>query len=238
MLQVIPAIDVLDGRVVRLLHGDYDQVTVYSADPVTQALDWQSQGAGLVHVVDLEGARSGVPDRRLWEKMGSAGVTFQVGGGIRDAGSVRAAFECGASRVVLGTAAVWNPEIFGSIGPLDRVVAAVDVRQGRAVGAGWLDEGLPVKRALDNLHGWGLERILVTGIDRDGAMKGPDLGLMREAVGDGRFRVIASGGIGVLEDLADVADVGCEAVIVGRALYERRFLLREAMAAGGAAPPS
>lgn len=229
MLQIIPAVDVLAGKVVRLRHGDYDQVTVYAEEPVGCARDWIEQGAGLVHVVDLEGARTGRPDRRLWESMAAGGVAFQVGGGIRDAATARQALEAGAKRVVMGTAAVWDPSELAQVGALDTVVAAVDVRSGLAQGAGWLDAGRPLAEVLVGLSGVGIGRILVTGIGRDGTMEGPDAELLEEVASDGRFAVIASGGVGSLADLAVVERIGCEAVIVGRALYEHRFTLRQAL---------
>ena len=107
-MQVIPAVDVLDGKVVRLLRGSFAEVTVYGDDPVAIGSTWIERGADLVHLVDLEGARSGQPDRSLWDRFAAAGVPFQVGGGIRDVATARAALEAGAERVVLGTAAVWN----------------------------------------------------------------------------------------------------------------------------------
>jgi phosphoribosylformimino-5-aminoimidazole carboxamide ribotide isomerase len=230
MPQIIPAVDILEGRVVRLLHGDYQKVTVYAEDPVECALGWIEGGASLVHVVDLAGARDGVPDPRLWEAMAAAGVAFQVGGGIRDSNTARLALEAGAQRVVMGTAAVWNPETLVEVGAPERVVAAVDVRSGLAQGSGWLDEGRPVEEVLEILAGLGVGRALVTGIGRDGTMEGPEVDLLGQVVGDGRFGVIASGGVGSLADLAVVARLGCEAVIVGRALYEHRFTLAEAIA--------
>jgi phosphoribosylformimino-5-aminoimidazole carboxamide ribotide isomerase len=229
MLQIIPAVDVLDGRVVRLLHGDYERVTVYADDPVAQALVWVEQGAPMVHVVDLAGAKTGHPDVSLWHAMGESGIPFQVGGGIRRAETARQALEAGAARVVLGTAAVWEPETLAMVGSPDRVVAAVDVRGGRATGAGWLDEGRDLAQVLDGLAQAGCVRILVTGIGRDGTMEGPEMDLMRTTADDGRFAVIASGGVGTLEHLAAINALGCEGVIVGRALYEARFSLGEAL---------
>lgn len=231
MLDIIPAVDVLDGRVVRLLHGDYESVTVYHDDPVTQARAWVEGGAPLVHVVDLEGARSGRPDTRLWHALADAGIPFQVGGGLRTSAVARTALDAGAARVVLGTAAVWEPQVLAEVGDITRVVAAVDVRGGRATGAGWLDEGKDLGAVLDGLAGAGVERMLVTGIGRDGTMQGPELELTRSVTEDGRFAVIGSGGVGSLDDLQEIAEIGCEAVIVGRALYEGRFTLEEAVAA-------
>ena len=228
MLQVIPAVDVLDGAVVRLTHGDFDRVTVYDTDPIARARQWMEEGADLVHVVDLDGARNGTPSVDLWERMAEAGVRFQVGGGLRTADLAERALAAGAERVVLGTAAVWDPAVLGSISDPSRVVAAVDVRDGRATGAGWLDEGRNTPEVLADLAAHGVGRLLVTGIGRDGTMQGPEMALLDEAVSDGRFRVIASGGVGTLDDLRRVAELGCEGVIIGRALYESRFTLDEA----------
>lgn len=230
MLEIIPAVDILDGAVVRLTHGDFDRVTVYDPDPVDRAARWISEGAALVHVVDLDGARTGRPDRSLWEALASAGIRFQVGGGIRTAEGAEAALAAGAERVVLGTAAVWDPDVLSAL-DTERVVAAVDVRDGRATGAGWLDEGRELADVLDDLAVRGVVRLLVTGIGRDGTLEGPEMELLESVLADSRFRVIASGGVGTLEDLRVVAAAGCEAVIVGRALYEARFTLPQALAA-------
>jgi phosphoribosylformimino-5-aminoimidazole carboxamide ribotide isomerase len=229
-LQIIPAVDVLEGRAVRLLRGDYDQVTVYADDPVEQALVWHSQGAELVHVVDLDGARSGDPDLGLWRRLAGAGVPFQVGGGVRTAALARAALAAGAARVVMGTAAVWSPDVLVEVGDPARVIAAVDVRERSATGGGWTDEGRDLEAVLDDLARYRIERLLVTGIGRDGTMAGPDVELLSEVTQDGRFAVLASGGVGDLDDLGAVAGIGCEGVIVGRALYEGRFTLAEARA--------
>ena len=231
MLEIIPAVDVLDGRVVRLTHGDFDRVTVYDADPVECARRWIDQGASLVHVVDLDGARTGLPDRGLWNSMAAAGIRFQVGGGVRSAELADAALDAGAGRVVLGTAAVWDPDVLGAIGRIERVVAAVDVRDGQATGAGWMDEGRDVAGVLDDLAARGVPRLLVTGIVRDGTMEGPEMELLETVLADSRFRIIASGGVGTLDDLRRVGAAGCEGVIVGRALYESRFTLGEALTA-------
>lgn len=225
-LEVIPAVDVLDGKVVRLLRGDYSRVTEYGSDPVETALTWLAEGATRVHVVDLDGARTGEVDLDLWNRLSASGVTFQAGGGIRTADDARRVLEKGAERVVMGTAAVWDPESLSGLG--EKVVAAVDVKGGRATGGGWLDDGVELSAVLDGLAAADVRRVLVTGIGRDGTLEGADLELTRSVVDDGRFAVIASGGVGTLADLDPLAELGCEAVVVGKALYDRRFTLADA----------
>ena len=231
-MQVIPAIDVLDGKVVRLRQGSYRQVTEYGDDPVAVGREWMEQGAGLVHVIDLEGARSGRPDSALWETLAGGGINFQVGGGIRDAASARTALAAGAKRVVMGSAAIWDPEELAAVGDPDRVVAALDIAAGNARGSGWMEAGRPWQEALAGVQVMGVSRVLVTAISRDGTMEGPDLGLLSAVQTEfPAMRLIASGGVGTLDDLRRLSAGGFEAVIVGRALYEGVFTLAQAMAA-------
>jgi phosphoribosylformimino-5-aminoimidazole carboxamide ribotide isomerase len=233
--EIIPAVDVLDGRVVRLERGDYERVTVYGDDPAAQAAAFIGEGAARVHVVDLAGARDGTHAIGLWRSLAGAGVVFQVGGGIRTPETAAAAVEAGAGRVVVGTAAVWEPEVLAAIaaavGP-DRVVVAVDVRNGKATGAGWRDEGRDLDAVLADVVGAGVPRVLVTGIARDGMMTGPDVELLTrtQELAPG-LHVIASGGVGRLDDVIDVARRGVEGVIIGRAIYEGVFTVSEAIAA-------
>lgn len=234
-MQLIPAVDVLGGEVVRLLEGDYARVTTYAADPVGQALDWAAQGAAMIHVVDLDGAREGSSNDELWKRLADAGVSFQIGGGIRTVDAAKRALDAGAGRVVLGTAAVWRPEVVAEIVSAvgsGRVVAALDVRDGRATGAGWRDEGREVEAVVTDVVAAGVERALVTGIGRDGTMRGPDLGVIDRvrAAGPG-LAILGSGGVGSLDDLEVLAESGVEGAIVGRALYEGRFTVSEAVAA-------
>jgi phosphoribosylformimino-5-aminoimidazole carboxamide ribotide isomerase len=228
---VIPAVDVLDGKVVRLLRGSFAEVTVYGDDPVAIGSTWIERGADLVHLVDLEGARSGKPDRSLWDRFARAGVLFQVGGGIRDVATARAALEAGAERVVLGTAAIWTPQILAEIAMPSRVVAAIDVAEGEALGDGWSGKGLRLEAVLAGLRANGVELMLVTSILRDGTMSGPDVSLIEQVrTLEPHMALIASGGVGDLRDLQTLAQAGCEAAIVGRALYEKRFTIEEARA--------
>ncbi len=232
---VIPAVDILGGRVVRLVQGDYDAVTAYGDDPVGVASGWIADGARIVHVVDLEGARSGVPSPNLWAMLGAAGVSFQVGGGIRDGVTASRAIAAGATRVVVGSAAVHGGTalhgIVDAVGP-SGVVAAIDVRNGRAVGSGWLDEGASLASVVASVAEAGIGTALVTGIERDGALDGPNMDILasvRSMAPD--LSLIASGGVGTLGDLKRLSSDGYSAAIVGRALYEGRFTLSEAIAA-------
>ena len=231
-MYVIPAVDMLDGRVVRLRQGRYDEVTVYAEDPAEQLMSWGAQGAQIVHVVDLAGARDGTGDRTTWKRLGATGVPFQIGGGIRTLEAAAAVIAAGAARVVLGTAAVWDPElaarIVASVGA-DQVVAAIDVRGGKATGAGWLDEGRDLGDVLRDLREAGVVRALATGIATDGTLAGPDLALLEEVIALAPdLALIASGGVGSLEDVTTVATLDVEAAIVGRALYDGRFTFAEA----------
>jgi phosphoribosylformimino-5-aminoimidazole carboxamide ribotide isomerase len=233
-MQLIPAVDVLGGQVVRLVEGDYNRVTVYADDPVAQAARWVADGAALVHVVDLEGARDGEFNEGLWRGLAEAGVPFQVGGGIRGRDAAEHAIASGAARVVMGTAAVWHPHIVAgvveAVGPA-RVVAALDVRDGKATGTGWLDEGQDLTSVVERVVAAGVVRVLVTGIGTDGRMTGPDCDVIEEVqrLAPG-LAVLGSGGVGSLEDLDLLAQTGVEGAIVGRALYEGEFTVQSAVA--------
>ncbi|MDJ0954594.1 MAG: 1-(5-phosphoribosyl)-5-[(5-phosphoribosylamino)methylideneamino] imidazole-4-carboxamide isomerase [Acidimicrobiia bacterium] len=234
-MYVIPAVDILDGKVVRLRQGRYDEVTVYAEDPAKQLQVWGDQGARIVHVVDLAGARDGSGDRATLRRLGRSGVPFQIGGGIRTRESAEAVIASGASRVVLGTAAVWNPglaaEIVSAVGA-EQVVAAVDVREGKATGAGWLDEGRELDDVLSDITDAGVVRALATGIATDGTLAGPDVALLQKVIALApELAVIASGGVGTVDDISAVAQLDVEAAIVGRALYDARFTFAEAAAA-------
>jgi len=233
-VDVIPAVDVLDGVVVRLAQGDYGRVTSYGDDPVEAAADFVEEGARLVHVVDLGAARSGRTDGDLWRRLGSAGLPFEAAGGLRSVEAAEAAVASGARRVVLGTAAVWDPAtcatVVGAVGA-ERVVAALDVRDGRARGAGWEDDGRSLDEAIRDVVDAGVRRLLVTAIVRDGMLTGPDVELLTRVESRSGLPVIASGGVGSLGDIRALAEAGIGEAIVGRALYEGRFTLVQALGA-------
>ena len=241
-MQVIPAIDLRRGRVVRLRQGDFERQHTYGDDPAQVARDWAAQGSERLHIVDLDGAVAGHPVQLdlISRVIAAAGVPCQVGGGMRDPEAARAALTAGADRVVLGTALLDDRDraaaIVAGLGA-DTVIAALDVRDGRAVSDGWQnrDSGEPFEVALDRVVELGVSRFAVTAVDRDGTLTGPDLRLIEWV--RGRLRgayLVASGGVASLADLRVLADLGCDAVIVGRALYEGTFTLTAAIEAAGA----
>lgn len=231
--EVLPAVDVLEGRVVRLAGGRREAVTLEGGDPVALARRYVAQGAGRLHVVDLDGAFSGVPSLDLVTRLAdAAGVPLQVGGGYRTLEAAEAAVAAGADRVMIGTAALdraFLERAAKRLGP--RLVVAIDVREGRVVVDGWTTASEVTTSALAAAClELGVERVLVTSTARDGSLAGPDLGLLEEVVATG-LRVLAAGGVASLDDLRAVRDAGCEAAIAGSALLAGRFTLPEALAA-------
>ncbi len=233
-----PAIDIRDGKAVRLIQGDYDQETAYDDDPVVAARRWVNGGARWLHVVDLDGARGGAPVnlehvRRI---VAAVGAPVQLGGGLRDSKKVEEAISSGAERVVLGTAAVRDPDLAEAIADAhgDRVVVSVDSRSGRVAAAGWTEASdLRTAEVISELSDRGVKRFVYTPVEVDGLMEGPDLDSLRDAAEATGGELIYSGGIGSLDDLRAVAELGLEnlgGVIVGRALYEGRFTVAEAQA--------
>ncbi len=238
--EVLPAIDLEGGRVVRLKQGDFARETVYETDPVRVARSFADAGAGWLHVVDLDGARAGEPKQLqlvaeiVAEVHGR--VRVEVGGGLRTVEDVAGALGAGASRVAVGTAVLRDPEfalgLVARYGPA-RIAGSLDIRDGMALGDGWRPgaAGVPAADALLSLSAAGIDTFAVTAIDRDGMMGGPDLALLRSLVRLGRGRIIASGGISSLEDILAVQAAGCGGAIIGKALYEGRVTIREIVTA-------
>ncbi len=236
---LIPALDLRGGRVVRLRRGDFRDETVFSDDPVAAGRAFASAGARWIHVVDLDGARDTAKRQaaliaEILDGVGE-GAACEVAGGLRDRTTVASTLAAGAARVVIGTAALATPgfaaDLVTTFGAR-RVVVALDVRDGQAVGEGWRDgaPGVPVELALARLSDAGVTTFEVTAIARDGTMAGPDLELLTRLVGSGRGGVIASGGIRSIEDLLAVRSIGCTGAIVGRALYDGSLDLATAIA--------
>ena len=232
---VYPAIDVLEGRVVRLRRGERDRITVEGGDPAEAAGRFRDQGASWLHLVDLDGAFSGRPSLELVSAIAAAGVPLQVGGGYRDLGAVRAALDAGAARVLVGTAAL-DPSLLRravrSFG--DRLAVAIDVRDGRVAVEGWTRaadvEPAELARACRSA---GVARLLVTSTQRDGTLAGPDLALLADVLAAAELPVIAAGGIASLDDLRAVRAAGCEGAVAGSALWRGRFTLAQAVSLDG-----
>jgi phosphoribosylformimino-5-aminoimidazole carboxamide ribotide isomerase len=234
-----PAIDIRGGQAVRLLQGDYERETTYDADPVDAARRWADEGAEFLHVVDLDGAKAGEP-RNLdaIERIAAAvDCPIQVGGGLRDPQSVRALLDAGADRVVIGTAALRDPEFLDAMLEAHghRIVVSVDARAGQVALEGWTKAGEEsVVDAVAALSERGAARFLCTAIEVDGTMEGPATDQLSEIAAATSSQVIASGGVGDLshlESLARDAPANLEGAIVGRALYERKFTVAEAIEA-------
>ena len=232
---LLPAVDILEGKAVRLSQGEFDQRTVYDADPLEAARRWVSQGARSLHVVDLDGARSGAPVnlehvRRI---VAEAEVPVQVGGGLRTIEAVRAAMEAGATRVLIGTAAYTDIDFLDqAIAEFDdRVVVSVDARDGRLAGAGWTQQtDIPIEAVIEQLGARGVRRFVYSSIERDGMLQGPDLDGARRVAEAVRGTYTYSGGVSSLEDLRSLMElrqVNLSGVIVGKALYEGRFTVAD-----------
>ena len=238
---ILPAIDLRGGRVVRLRQGDFGQETSFDEDPVGVAVRFAAAGASWLHVVDLDGARTGTPAHAevIAEIVAAVGnrTAVEVAGGLRDERAVESALTGGAGRAIIGTAALVDPDLAGRLvraWGAARIAIAIDVRDGRAVGHGWSssDTGVDAVDAVVRLAGAGVATFEVTAIAQDGLLGGPDVALYRRMVGLGIGDVIASAGIASAADLRAVRDLGCRGAIVGRALYDGTLALDEALAEG------
>jgi phosphoribosylformimino-5-aminoimidazole carboxamide ribotide isomerase len=228
---VIPAIDLQRGRAVRLVQGNFERETVYGEDPVAVARRWREAGAEIVHVVDLDGARLGEPRQLELVRALADEVPVQIGGGLRTEADVAAAIETGARRVVLGTAALDLDLVTTLVVEYGEwMVVALDTRSGTVATEGWTQESQRTLIELaEALIGVGVQRFLHTDVERDGTLTQPNFDSLGELVALGT-PVIASGGVSSLEDIERLRELGAEAVIVGRALYEGAFTLEEAAA--------
>jgi phosphoribosylformimino-5-aminoimidazole carboxamide ribotide isomerase len=248
---VFPAVDISEGRCVRLLHGEFGTETVYSDDPVQVALGFSSAGARWLHIVDLDGAKTGIPANRelVLEVVRLSSCPVQAGGGLRTMDDVEEVLAAGANRAVLGTIALEDPdalvEACSRFGP--RIVVSLDARGDELASHGWtVGSGVPVLDAVSTFEKAGVAGFVYTDVGRDGAMSGPNLESLSRVVEATSLPVVASGGISSLDDLRSVAHMhssGIGGAIIGRALYERKFGIAEAnfavdeVVAGRVEPP-
>ena len=236
-MEVIPAIDLKNGRCVRLFQGDFNQETVFSDDPLATALSWEEQGGHRIHVVDLDGAIRGRPTHLevITSILSTLRIPVQVGGGIRDLRSAETWLDAGVDRIVIGTAAVRDPDMvqeicrkFGS----ERVVVSVDAKEGLVALQGWKEASTTtVFQLASQMAQIGVVRLLYTDIARDGALSGPDFITNERLVIETGLAIQASGGVASVEHIKDLVPTGVDGVIVGRAIYTGGVNLSEAVAA-------
>ena len=233
---IYPAIDLYGGKAVRLYKGDYSQMTVYSDDPVSVAADFKAQGAQRIHIVDLEGARSGETPNlgKILSIKNTTGLFCEVGGGIRSKDIVSRYLDAGIDRVILGTAAVTEPGFAGAAAAKygERIAVGVDIRDGCVAVRGWTE-----KTELDafcfcrEMQSLGIKTVICTDISRDGAMKGTNRELYRALSRDLSMDIIASGGVSDLEDIRALRALGIHGAIIGKAYYTKAICLKEAIEA-------
>ncbi len=235
-MEIIPAIDLLNGKCVRLNQGNYNEVTKFNSDPVKQAQTWEKQGAKRLHLVDLDGAKTGEPinDQTIKEIKKSISIPIQLGGGIRNIERAKELLDIGIDRIILGTIAIENPELVRVLSQEypKRIAVGIDAKEGMVATRGWLKRSeitsLELAKQLNELE---LAAIISTDISTDGTLKGPNIQALREIAEISNNPVIASGGIGSIADLISLTDLendGIEAIIVGRALYDGSIDLKEA----------
>jgi phosphoribosylformimino-5-aminoimidazole carboxamide ribotide isomerase len=226
---------------VRLVQGDYGRETVYGDDPVAQALAFQEAGAAWLHIVDLDAARTGEPVNRpvVADVAAALDIPVQTGGGVRTVDDARALFDAGVARVVMGTAAVESPDLVASVAAIGSVAVGLDLRGDEVAVRGWTaGSGLGLEEALERFATLGTDAFVITRIERDGTLEGPDLSGLRGALESTGIDVVASGGVGRPSDLTDLADLEVDGrrlagIIIGRALYEGTVDLATAVEAMG-----
>ncbi|MBE9204540.1 1-(5-phosphoribosyl)-5-[(5-phosphoribosylamino)methylideneamino]imidazole-4-carboxamide isomerase [Synechocystis salina LEGE 06099] len=240
-MEILPAIDLLGGKCVRLYQGDYDQSQVYHEDPVAVARQWQAQGASRLHLVDLDGAKEGQPINltAIANIVEALTIPVQVGGGLRDRNRVKQLLDLGVNRVILGTIAVENPDLVGELCTEfpGQIVVGIDARNGKVATRGWLETStVEAGELAQRMEKLGAAAIIYTDIHRDGTMQGPNLEALRQLASQLTIPVIASGGVSQVQDLLNLLSLeslGVNGVIIGKALYTGDIQLEEAIRAVG-----
>jgi phosphoribosylformimino-5-aminoimidazole carboxamide ribotide isomerase len=236
-MQLYPAIDLKDGQCVRLKQGEFKEITVYSQKPEEVAALWQSQGATFLHLVDLDGALAGrsVNEKVIKKIADTVSMPIEIGGGIRSEEAIESMLSLGVARVIIGTKAVENPEFiwdmvkkFGQ----DRIVAGVDAKDGMVAVEGWEKiSGITASELCNRMREYGVRHIVYTDISRDGMLTGPNVEYTKKLTEETGMDIIASGGMSSMEDLRQLYRAGVRGAIIGKALYEKRIDLKEAIEA-------
>jgi len=236
-LIIYPAIDLKDGQVVRLLHGDFDKMTVYASEPAIQAQQFTEAGCEWIHVVDLDGAVAGnAVNKQAVAGILSSGAKIQLGGGIRDMAAIEGWLAAGVSRVILGTAALKDPELVKQAAKAfpDKIAVGADAKDGMIAAEGWLETSeIPVLELVQRFEACGVAAVIFTDISRDGALTGVNAEATARLAEQVSIPLIASGGVSSMDDIKDcarLAHTGIDGVITGRALYDGRLSLTEALA--------
>ncbi|MBU0567872.1 1-(5-phosphoribosyl)-5-[(5-phosphoribosylamino)methylideneamino]imidazole-4-carboxamide isomerase [bacterium] len=235
---VIPAIDLKEGKVVRLFKGEFDKETIYSENPVDVAKGWVSQGASLIHLVDLDGARLGRPQNleAIKNIVRNVDVSFELGGGIRNIETIREILGLGIDRVILGSAALYDQDLIEKALEEfsdEKIIVGIDAKDGMVATKGWIE--VSEEKAVDlalRVQSLGIKEVIYTDISRDGTLVGPNFKSTKELAEKTTLKIIASGGVSNLDDierLKSMQDIGIKGVITGKALYDKRLSLREAI---------
>lgn len=233
---IFPAIDIINGKCVRLTQGKYDEKTIYSDEPWETAQRWESKGAEFLHVVDLDGAKQGKPanTETIKKIIDAVNIPVQIGGGIRTIEHIKAAFDIGVSKVILGTSAVNDrPFVEKALGIYcDRIAIGIDAKNGYAAVSGWeVTSNISAIQLAAIMQGLGADTVIYTDISKDGMLAGPNLDAMKEMVQSTRMNVIASGGVSCIQDVINLKQTGVAGAIIGKALYTGAIELDQAIKA-------
>ncbi|MFV0502671.1 MAG: 1-(5-phosphoribosyl)-5-[(5-phosphoribosylamino)methylideneamino]imidazole-4-carboxamide isomerase [Lachnospirales bacterium] len=233
-MQIYPAIDLKDGKCVRLSQGDFNEVTIFNENPVEVAISFEKKGATFIHVVDLDGARkgSGFNNHIIKEIVKNVSIPIEVGGGIRNLNDIKEKIDLGVARIILGTSAITNKEMVKEAIDLygNRIAIGIDAKNGNVAISGW--EEISQTKALDlaiEMKTLGVETIIYTDITKDGMMSGPNLETTKEIIEATKINIITSGGVSSMEDLENVKNINSSGVIIGKALYTGALNLKEVL---------
>lgn len=233
-MRIIPAIDIIEGKCVRLSRGDYSTSKIYNENPLEMAKEFEAHGIEYLHLVDLDGAKSKhIVNHKVLEKIaGNTSLKIDFGGGLKSDEDLQIAFDCGAGQITGGSIAVKEPQVFSSwldkFGS-EKIILGADARDRKIAVSGWTEEsGEDVLPFIQNYAEQGIEYVICTDISKDGMLEGPSFDLYREIIdGNQNLKLIASGGVAVFDDLPALEELGCEGVIIGKAIYEGRISLKQ-----------